>query len=339
MTLLPYTNWTTKTTLGSDHLPILITCSTKLNIQDAAKNTYINFKKADWNSFKQETEDEFNNISLPTSIYKGEKTFRKILLKCAKHCIPQGKIKQTIPNVPTEATVKMKTRDDLRMTNPNSPEIAELNFEIENLIKKHRQEKWKEEIEKIDRKSDPGRLFKFFRNLNGQPTDKNNSAIKFKNKYLANPLKIANGFNKQYTSVVKHTSSAISRKITKDIKKNKVATTDLFTNEDTTKAIKKCKTSKAIGPDGLSNLHIKHIGPKGINYLTTIFNLSFKTSQLPSIWKTSIVIPLAKPGKDPSISTSYRPVSLLCPAAKIMERLILPILQTHLPIPTFQHGF
>ena len=63
------------------------------------------------------------------------------------------------------------------------------------------------------------------------------------------------------------------------------------------------------------------------------------TAQLPTIWKTSIIIPLPKPGKDPSDSNSYRPVSLLCPAIKVLERLILPDLQTTLPIPDFQHGF
>ena len=35
----------------------------------------------------------------------------------------------------------------------------------------------------------------------------------------------------------------------------------------------------------------------------------------------------------------YRPVSLLCPAIKILERLLLPTLQENLQIPDFQHGF
>ena len=38
-------------------------------------------------------------------------------------------------------------------------------------------------------------------------------------------------------------------------------------------------------------------------------------------------------------SKSYRLVSLLCTAAKILGRLILPELTEHLPIPNFQHGF
>ena len=112
-----------------------------------------------------------------------------------------------------------------------------------------------------------------------------------------------------------------------------------YTPEETSKAIKQSKTPKALGPDGISNVHLKQLGPAGIQYLTHIFNLSISTSQLPSIWKTSIIIPLPKPGKEPSESTSYRPVSLLCPAVKCLERLILPTLKEHLDVPDFQHGF
>ena len=55
--------------------------------------------------------------------------------------------------------------------------------------------------------------------------------------------------------------------------------------------------------------------------------------------KSSIVSPIQKPGKDYSLSTSYRPISLLCPAAKVMEALLLPTVNNHLLPSTDQHGF
>ena len=60
--------------------------------------------------------------------------------------------------------------------------------------------------------------------------------------------------------------------------------------------------------------------------------------RIPAIWKKSIVIPLLKPGKPPQDWSSYRPVSLLCPAVKILEASILPILQSHLTPEPHQHG-
>ena len=106
-----------------------------------------------------------------------------------------------------------------------------------------------------------------------------------------------------------------------------------------TNAIKSCSNSRAFGPDLLSIFHLKNLGPKATEYLTALFNDSFKFSRISSIWKTSLVIPILKPGKDSSQGTSYRPISLLCLAAKVMEALILPEVNNHLLPSPEQHGF
>ena len=67
-------------------------------------------------------------------------------------------------------------------------------------------------------------------------------------------------------------------------------------NRNTGNAIK--QSSKAIGPDGMSNLHLKHLGPLGLEYQTNIFNLSLQNSIIPQTWKKSINIPLFKPDRD-----------------------------------------
>ena len=50
-------------------------------------------------------------------------------------------------------------------------------------------------------------------------------------------------------------------------------------------------------------------------------------------------MPIPKPGKDSSQDTSYRPISLLCPAAKVLEPLILPSINKFLSTAKDQHGF
>ena len=103
--------------------------------------------------------------------------------------------------------------------------------------------------------------------------------------------------------------------------------------------IKRMKPSKAIGPDGISTIMLKHIGPKGINYLTTMLNTSLHLLQTPTIWKTAKIVPLPKPGKPLENSGSYRPISLLSPIAKLLEVLILPNLQEAFTPDQYQHGF
>ena len=110
-----------------------------------------------------------------------------------------------------------------------------------------------------------------------------------------------------------------------------------FTTDKVTKGISSCSKTRAFGPDKLSIFHLKHLGSRGIEYLNALFNDSVTSCRIPSIWKSSIVIP--NPGKDSSPSTSYRPISLLCPAAKVMEDLLLPTVSNHLLPSTDQHGF
>ena len=67
--------------------------------------------------------------------------------------------------------------------------------------------------------------------------------------------------------------------------------------------------------------------------------MTISTSKIPAIWKTSTIIPLLKPNKPAEESSSFRPVSLLCPSIKILERVLLPTLTASLPVPDVQHGF
>ena len=335
--ILPYATWEVKTSLGSDHLPILIKLQSDIKPTTSDKRTFINFRKANWEDFKNQTEDDFSQLPPPTDVYTGEQTFRKTVLKAAKRTIPAGRIKTVIPEVPTSTANKIKERDEIRSQDPLSPRIAQLNREIEKEIQHHKREKWRETVE--NKKADTTKLFKLLKHLNGGTQASTNEAIKFKGKYITTPKKIADRFNNQYSSVIRHVSTKTARTVTKDIKKNKAADSDLITTDKTRTAIKKAKASKALGPDKLSTLHLKNLGDAGLQYLTDLFNLSIQTGQIPAIWKTSTIIPLLKPGKPAEESTSYRPVSLLCPSIKILERVLLPTLTEHLPVPDIQHGF
>ena len=341
ISLINSTEWRTTTSLGSDHLPIIIKISTKITPIKSDFRNFINFEKADWGKFTSLTEEAFENlpdIENGDSIHTAEKQFRKIINKAAKKTIPGGRIKDIVPEIPSATAAKMKQRDELRANDPHSAEIAALNRDIYTEISQHRKTKWREKISDIS-KGCSTKLFKLIKNLNGKGTSSQNQAIKFKGRYISSARDIANGFNKQFTSVVRHISSKQSRSVSKNIKKNDLDNPISFTYQDTDKAIKSCKASKAAGPDNISNLHLKHLGPNGISYLTKIFNLSVSTSIIPDIWKNSIIIPLLKPNKPSNISDSYRPVSLLCPAIKILERLLLPTLTDNLEVPVFQHGF
>ena len=133
------------------------------------------------------------------------------------------------------------------------------------------------------------------------------------------PKMIANSFNRQFTTskLGKHFSSRRTHQVSKDVKRMSLEEAESFTS-----AINSCRSSRAYGPDSLTIFHLKNLGPLATEHLTSLYNDSHKSCRLPSIWKTSLVIPIPKPGKDPSQGTSYKPITLLCPAAKVLEALI-----------------
>ena len=127
--------------------------------------------------------------------------------------------------------------------------------------------------------------------------------------------------------------------MSKVVKRMSLEEAESFTSDQVTIAIKSCSSSRAYGLDSLSIFQWKNLGPLATEHLTTLYNDSLKSFRLLSIWNTSLVIPIPKPGKDSSQGTSYNHISLLCPATKVLEPLILPSSNEFLSPATDQHGF
>ena len=175
--------------------------------------------------------------------------------------------------------------------------------------------------------------------LNNKKTpEQTNKIINFNNKPAQTPQEKANAFNNQFVNTVKHATKRTNRKINRHTKKLP-HTPIIITPQQTTQAIKAAKNNNSTGPDNINIRHLKHLGPLAINYLTQIFNLSLNQNIIPQIWKLAKIIPIPKPNKDPGIGTSYRPISLLSPIAKIMEKIILPHITENIQINPHQHGF
>ena len=124
-----------------------------------------------------------------------------------------------------------------------------------------------------------------------------------------------------------------------DVKQMSLEQAESFTSDQVTSAIKSCRSSRSYGPDSLSIFPLKNLGPLATEHLTALYNESLKSCCLLSIWKSSLVIPIPKPCKDSSQGTSYRPISLICPAAKVLEVLILPSINEFISPAKDQHGF
>jgi hypothetical protein len=76
-------------------------------------------------------------------------------------------------------------------------------------------------------------------------------------------------------------------------------------------AIRGLKVGKAAGPNGIPNRVLRHLPKCAITFLTNLFNAVLRRQYFRSAWKHSRVVSILKPGKDPTLPSSYRPISLL----------------------------
>ena len=103
------------------------------------------------------------------------------------------------------------------------------------------------------------------------------------------------------------------------------STLDLpFTPEEVTAAVKKLKSGKCGGIDGLVPEHLKHGGAYTVKWLVWIFNSIITLEDLPPCLKCGVVTPVFKgKGRDPLIPSNYRGITVSSVIAKCLECAIL----------------
>lgn len=90
-------------------------------------------------------------------------------------------------------------------------------------------------------------------------------------------------------------------------------------------SLQKTKESSP-GKDKIHYEMIKHLTQKGKQTLLQLYN-KILDEGLPKQWKHALIIPIKKPGKDPLLPTSYRPIALISCTCKILEKIINTRLQ------------
>lgn len=116
----------------------------------------------------------------------------------------------------------------------------------------------------------------------------------------------------------------------------------VFTFLELTNVLKSVKDS-APGHDGIPYSFIVKADDSFQKYFLELINCIFLSGRPPRTWKSQLIMPILKPGKDPNDPRSYRPIALSSVLTKILEHLIKNRLEWFLEsqelLGKFQFGF
>ena len=256
-----------------------------------------------------------------------------------KHNIPKGKRHNNCRLLPEDKVCKITQRNNIRSAYTCDPALKLLNEEITSDIQKHKQNIWKEHLDAHwDHRHNTYTLWKILHGLsNRAPPHTLNTSITFNNKIATTPKHIANCFTKLFTNTVKHATHKTDTLQSSTQHTRIQHHTHYFPGPRGYKT--KYKNNNSGGPVKLNIRHLKHIGPVGLAFLTSMFKTALNKNIIPHTWKLANIVPIPKPNKDTDKATSYRPISLLSVIAKTLEKSHLPYITANILNTPMQHGY
>ena len=341
----------------SDHFPIVLEY-----LQDHPTPTIpkFNLEKADWDRFDNLTKqiDQFNDRKdhNETNTY-----FTEFVINAAKESIPMCKNiphKRTVPwwNDELSDLVKEKhflgrqldklkrrlryfLRNEFSLFRAVSlsieidclkPQLNRVSALFRKKVIENRRNSWNTYITNLSDNTNQKQLWHRFRKVNGSHIRTPRSPLSHNGLRIHSRQDISNIIGRHLESVGNSLNldehfrrkKANAEKVILNFETRQELTyNSLFTAVELEAALSSCENS-APGKDMVSFELLKHINIRAKVYLLTFYNHLWKRGLFPKAWRHAIVIPIAKPGKDPSQVTNYRPISLTSCLCKLMEKMV-----------------
>ena len=87
--------------------------------------------------------------------------------------------------------------------------------------------------------------------------------------------------------------------------------------EDLVNACKKITPNKEVGVDGIPRTVVKALVERRAEKLLRVLNTVNNTGKIPARWNIARVVLIPKPDRDPTLTSSFRPISVLPALGKV----------------------
>jgi exonuclease III/ribonuclease HI len=341
--------------MGSDHTPIEIT----LDVHPDHKTTSLprwKYAKADWHAFRTTSgillSDE-NTTDSDVDVFSDNVS--EAIIKAAEVTVPQTKARKgtrvkPLPywNDEIKDAISARNRAQKRWQNQRRHnrsdsdeslyvEYKRLRAVAQRTIRETAKRNWEKFCSSMTTQTRLSTVWRMAKRMDGAIQHVTGVSLKDKGKPVDRDSDKAELLAQQFASV--SSSQNYSAKFRDRLKQMDKFHPGWCANNGPDTAMSRCLNAEltleelklalyglrkktAPGADRVSNEFLLKIPVVGLMAILRLFNLIWKTGRLPRAWKHSIVQPILKPGKDPHVAASYRPISLTSTLCKLMERVI-----------------
>jgi len=341
---------------GSDHFPIILENDGPPSLERVQR---WKLAKADWDTFQCLCSTRLQQPAMadtddPMSL------FTSILKDIADETIPKTsatpkRIRKPWFNDTVKTVIKERNRVLERFKreptkdNLNSFKIARAKARRE--IRQSKKSSWRNYVSKLNSQTSCKSVWNRIRKIKGKESNNTIRHLSVSDTNVTSKRDIANALadNFSYNSSSAFCTDSFLSVKNKAEKQpidftsgNAEVYNELFSVEELRDALHRSHDT-AVGPDDIHYQLLKHLPESSLLVLLNIFNKIWVSGDFPSDWRKAIIIPIPKPGKDPTSPSSYRPIALTSCICKTMERMInrrlVWFLESHNLLTNLQCGF
>jgi ribonuclease HI len=319
---------------GSDHYPIVIShqnpvlCSRVQRYQLA---------RADWLAFEGLCRERITNaVALAENPMEA---FTQCLQSVADETIPQNSstpLKRNCPWFDNDCKAAILNRKRALRNFQRSPTNAFLALyraaraQARRLIKRKKRQSWQSYVSKLTVGTPSKRVWDMIRKISGKGVQNPVGHLVDDGQQVSDPQAIANVLAKHFShcSSSEHYTPTFQRY--KHIQEGRVLDfhSDNLESYNRPFSIHELEVSlasahnTAVGEDKIHYEMLRHLPATSKDVFLNIINGVWVGGEFPDSWRKAIVIPIPKPGKDPTVASSYRPIALTSCLCKTMERMV-----------------
>lgn len=338
--LIPNCKWEISNDLhGSDHFPITTTLQSHLKTENHYPPIKFKTDQADWKKFNAHCMEHFT-FSSTSDVNLFAARITKAVKTAANLSIPQTKPGYRPRSVHWWCPELQKLRDEKQLkwkiykqtgTIINLIAYKKANAIFKKSAKAAKRDSFSEFSSKISPLSTTKKIWADIKSITGT---RRQAFITLKNGNTCynSSSDIAKAFGNQWTEYSKDDN--FCKEYTEN--KSKILTQQYiptrlsssakhlecdFTLIELNLALQSAK-GKTPGHDRISYPMLQNLPQDAKMKLISMYNTMLNTGRYPHIWRSAIIVPIAKPNKPPHEISSFRPISLLSCVSKIIEKML-----------------